>query len=277
MAIYGINGAALTTAYRTNGTQLSAAYDIGGNYIFPDLAPTPSVNWLDTAIATELPTYSVSGIKQGACTDGTYIYIISFASNAYTNGTFVKYKISDGSISTVAFDGSTDFGHGNDMCYNPNNNHIYVLCMSADGKIVELDTDFNVIAVRQFVDENGDPYYSYRVAFDKKNNTFVTGRASEFLVADQNFGFVRKITLSTPPTSTGQGCETDGDFIYRLQYNPGYILISGMDGASIKNVTCNISQEPEAIMYNWATGKYYVSRYEWGSATGHIYEVQLKA
>lgn len=275
MSVYDVNGNVLTSVYALDGSALASAFSLSGEQIFPD-GPTPPepIVWLDTAIATQLPSYPVRGVKQGACTDGTYIYIICFDSGEYTSGKFVKYKISDGSYTTTTFDGSINFGHGNDMCYNPNNNHIYVLCMTQDGKIIELDTSFNVLATHYFTDEQGEPFYSYRVAFDRKTNCFITGTAYKFIVSDQNFNWVSSIDLTEPPQATGQGCETDGDYIYRLMYNPGYIIVNDMTGALVKTINHTIPVEAEAIMYDWATGKMYVSRYT--DATGYIYEVQLK-
>lgn len=266
MSIYNKGGDAIVTAF-SGAYAITSAFDKTGSKIYPV--------WRSAATAKALPSFPVNGVKQGACTDGTYIYLICFDSGEYTSGKFVKYTIADGTYTTTTFDGSIDFGHGNDMCYNPNNNHIYVLCMTQDGRIIELDTSFNYVATHYFTDDLGDPFYSYRVAFDRKTNRFITGGAYKFIFADQDFQWVSNVNLTEQPSATGQGCETDGEYIYRLMYNPGYIIVNDMTGALAKTLTHEIPVEAEAIMYDCYTGKMYVSRYT--DAAGYIYEVGLKS
>lgn len=273
MSVFSLNGQSLNAVYALNGSPLQAAYNIGGDLIFPHTPVDPSV-FLDTAVVTALLSISVSGIKQGACTDGTYIYQIVFDSSAYTSGKFIKYKISDGTYTTTAFDGSVNFGHGNDMCYNPNNQHLFVACMTSDGKIIELDTDFNVIATRYLVNKDGNTYSVWQFCFDRKTNHYLSAHGSNYLVYDQNWNFLSYFDMPTHPDATAQGCETDGDYIYRITYNPNYIDVATVSGQYVKTISLPVSGEPESIMYNWTTREYYIGR---NVSSGIFSKVQLKA
>ena len=80
--------------------------------------------------------------------------------------------------------------------------------------------------------------------------------------------------MPTAQEATSQGMETDGNYIYRLTYNPNYVDVATIDGSYVKTIPLPVSGEPEAIMYDWTTGKYYFSM---NKASAFFYEVQLKA
>lgn len=273
MSVFSLNGQALNTVYALDGSPLQAAYNLGGDLIFPTTPVDPSV-FLDTAVVTALPSISVSGIKQGACTDGTYIYQICFDSSAYTSGKFIKYKISDGTYTTTAFDGSVDFGHGNDMAYNPNNGHIYVCTMKDDGSIVELTTSFEYVATHYVVGRTGNSYKVWQIAFNRNENQFISAFGNGIAVYDQNWNYLSYFAMPTHPDATAQGCETDGDYIYRITYNPNYIDVATINGLYVKTISLPVSGEPESIMFNWSTGEYYIGR---NVSSGLFSKVQLKA
>lgn len=272
--IYDINGVPLASVYAVDGTELDEAYNLDGEQIFPDTPPTPTPVWLDTAVVTALPSISVSGIKQGACTDGTYIYQIVFSSNQYTSGVFVKYKIADGTYTTTSFDNTIDFGHGNDMAYNPNNGHIYVATMKADGSVVELDTSFGYVTTHYLVNEQGETYWVWQLCFDRKTNRFLSADTAGMMVYNQNMEYLTYFSMPTHPSATGQGCETDGDYIFRITYNPNYVDVATITGEYVKTISLPVTGEPESIMYNWANGEYYIGR---NVSSGLFSKVQLKA
>lgn len=267
--VYDKNGTSFSSAYSKDGTSLQSVFAIDGTEIeFSE----PPVEFLDTAIVSALPSISVSGIKQGACTDGTYIYQIVFDTSAYNSGKFIKYRISDGTYTTVSFS-TRDYGHGNDMCYNPNNQHIYVACMTDDGAIRELDTDFNFIASHTLLKGDGTPETVWQFCFDRKTNRFLSAQSGYFQIYDQSFNYLGQFLMTPHPDATGQGCETDGDFIYRITYNPNYINVATVDGTFVKTMNLPGGGEPETIMYNWETGEYYISR----NVTSNFFsKVQLK-
>ena len=272
--VYDVNGVVLTEAYSSNSTLLPSVYDINDVEI-PFTTPDPSV-FLDTAVITALPSISVSGIKQGACTDGTYIYQICFDSSSYTSGKFIKYKISDGTYTTTSFDGSINFGHGNDMLYNPNNQHIYVACMTDDGAVQELTNTFEYVTTHYVIGQSGSTYKVWQFCYDQNTDriyiTNLKNGVTGMSIYDQNFNLLSWVQIPTHPEATAQGCETDGNYIYRVTYNPNYIEVCTIDGEYVKTINNPATGEPETLSYNWDTGEFYLSKY---AASNFFQKIQL--
>lgn len=268
MSVYNISGTELPDAFSVSGSSLADVFDIGGNRIGFDTEPT----FLDTAVLTALSSVSTGGTKQGGCTDGQYIYQTSGNTSSYTYMNIIKYKIADGTYTTAGFNGTPNFGHANDMCYNPNNGYLYICTMFDDGSVIVLDSsDLSYVGTIYLTDENGAAYTVWQFCFDRDNNCFYSAHGSNYLVYDENWNYLRSIAMPAHPNATAQGCETDGDYIYRITYNPNYIDVAKVDGTYVKTISLPMSGEPEAIMYGW-DGKYYASR----NTTGTIfYGVQL--
>lgn len=265
MSIYNLAGNTANSAFNLAGESRAAAFKLNGDAI-------PLDAFLDNAVVTALPSISVSGIKQGACTDGTYIYQICFDNNNYTSGKFIKYKISDGTYTTITFDGTVNFGHGNDMCYNPNNGHIYVCCMTSDGAVIELDSSLQYVQTHYVIGKTGNTYKVWQFCFDRNKNHFLSANGSGMAVYDQNWNYIGWYAIPTHPNATAQGCETDGNYIYRITYDPNYIDVATIDGSYVKTINLPVSGEPEAIMFNWTNGEYYISR---TGASNFFFKVEL--
>lgn len=272
MGVYEVSGVGLEAAYSKDGVFLTDVYNRDGERIGMD---TPEPQFLDTAVISTLPNaFSASGTKQGACTDGTYIYVIS---GDFTNETYydlLKYRISDGNLTTQRFDGSqVNFGHGNDMAYNPSNGYLYICTMKSDGSVIVVDsTDLSYVGTIYLTNASGNPYAVWQFCFDRLTNHFLSVNGNSILVYDQSWNLITAILIPAHPSATGQGCETDGTFFYRVTYNPNLIdVIRLSDGTRVKTITNPMSGEPETMLYDWS-GNYYISR----NATSNIvYAVQL--
>ena len=266
MALFNKTGIIIKSAFGLPGAELPEVYDVEG-----DLVHTP--DFLPTAVLTALSNVPISGTKQGACTDGEYIYAINFTTNDVA-GVFIKYKITDGTYTTTPFDSSIPYNHANDMCYNPNNRHIYVAAMSSDGAVIEIDTDFNYVDTHYLLRPNNTPYKVWRLCFDQKTNRFMSdfGANDKMLIYDTNFNLVEQIFLSAIPSATAQGCETDGEYIYHIWYNPNLIHISTIGGTYVATMVNPMSGEPEEMMFDWIHKKYYINK----NTSGEVFwEVQL--
>lgn len=262
-SIYNYEGSAVKPAYAARGAQIRQAYALEGT-------PIPFDVFKDTAVLTTLGNVSVSGTKQGACTDGEYIYQIIIG----TSFSFIKYKIADGTYTTVSKGSSIPFNHGNDMTYNPNNGHIYVASMSSDGSVMELDKEFNLISTHYLVKGDGASYAVWGLCFDKNTGHFLSEIGNTTMgVYDQDFNFLGSFSMPAHPSATGQGCETDGDYIYRVTYNPNLIDVATIRGEYVATIANPMSGEPETMMYDWSDNKYYMNRNTSGSI---FYELGLK-
>lgn len=265
MSFYTIDGLASDSAYDVDGLALPDVYDINGNRIGPRFMPPA---FLDTAVLTALPTITVGGKKQGACSDGTYIY----QACADTPNYVIKYKISDGTFTYATFENS--FGHANDMAYNPNNGYLYICTMESDGSVIVLDsTDLSYVDTVYLVNGSGNAYAVWQLCFDQLSNRFLSVNGNNICIYDQSFNYITSIAIPTHPDATGQGCETDGYYFYRITYNPNYIdVIKLSDGTRVKTMSNPLSGEPETMMYDW-NGHYYINQYSTTQAL--FYSAQL--
>lgn len=270
MAVYDINGNELNSAYSLDGTPLSDIYDIEGNRLGFDEGG--GITWLDTAVITALTSISQSGTKQGGCTDGTYIYQCIGDSANHTYMKVIKYKISDGTYTVVKYDGTPNFGHANDMTYNPNTGYLYVCTMLSDGSVIVLDADdLSYVDTVYATGSTGNPYALWQICYDRDANVFYSGNGEITLVYDSNWDYVRSISTPAHPNATGQGCETDGEYFYRITYNPNLVDVCTVDGEYVTTISIPVTGEPEAIMYDW-NGHYYFSR----NANGDMfYNIQM--
>lgn len=275
MSIYGIDGTELNSAYSVDGTSLSYVYDVDGNQIGFDGGGDEPIerSWLDTAVITALPTISVTGVKQGGCTDGEYIYQCSGDSSNYSYMTIIKYKISDGTYTSVTYNGTPNFGHANDMTYNPNTGYLYICSMLSDGSIIILDADdLSYVDTVYIVNSSGNPYKVWQICYDRLKNVFYSSASDGVCVYDASWNYVRLIPMVSQVSATAQGCETDGEYYYRITYNPNYIDVCSLeDGNRVATITNPVTREPEALMYDW-NGNYYFSGYNTPSL---FYRIQL--
>lgn len=266
--IYDASGDIVYHGYDKPGDIDQTLFDSEGNPLFN------SVTFLDSAVLTALPSCSVSGIKQGGCTDGEYLYQTSGDSANYTYMRIIKYEIADGTYSYVQFDGYPNFGHANDMAYNPNNHCLYIPTMLADGSVIVLDaSDLSYVKTLYFKLANGDPYTQWQLCFDRVSNHFLSAKGHDsILVYDENGEYLDTISVSLHPSATAQGAETDGTYYYRLCYNPNEIdIIRLSDGERVMTMPFTMSGEPEGIMYDWQ-GNFYISKYTNGDV---FYRAQL--
>lgn len=278
--VYDVNGNILNTGYAIDNHTLTSVYDINNEEIYfdeptPPIYPTPPdpEYLLDTAVLTVMPSGNITGIKQGACTDDEYIYQICFDSSAYTSGKFVKYKISDGTHTETTFDGSIDFGHGNDMLYNPITDHIYVATMKNDGSVIELTKNFEYVRTLNLINYNGQNYAVWQFCYNRNTNRIYSTHGSKMNIYDSSFNYLSAMDMPADLSATAQGCETDGKYIYKVTYNPNYFQVMLVDGSFVKTITNPATAEPEDLIYNWTEGKYYLNRHNANSAT--FSQVQL--
>ena len=212
--IYNYQGNSITEAYSLD----FRVYEV---YTIDGIRQNIDRDFFDAAILSALSgNINVSGNKQGACTDGVYIYQTSGDATNYTYMNIIKYKIIDGTYTVKTFNGTPNFGHANDATYDPNTGYIYICTMLEDGSIIVLDAD-TLDYVKTVYAKNADnnPYYVWQICFDRINNCFYSSSGSGIASYDENWNYINTIQASPHPSATSQGCETDGTYIYRVTYN----------------------------------------------------------
>jgi len=270
MSVYKKDGMQVGAVYRLDGTQiLDYAYRLDGSEI-------PLANFRPTAVVSQLGSIKISGIKQGGCTDGTYIYQTCGDTANYTYLDILKYKISDGTYTTKHFvQSEVDFGHANDMTYNPNNNRLYIPTMYADGSVIVLNaSDLSYVETLTIINANGNPFRCWQLCFNRDTNEFLSPANTKVYFYDQNLHLLRSVDI--PPLPDGydwQSAETDGEFIYRLAY-PNSVFVYTVSGDYVATIALPISGEAESIMYDWH-GHFYIGKYTMGNETDLFYSVIL--
>ena len=265
--LYDYQGDSVSGVYTLNGSRIYEVHDLNGTMY------NLRGDFLDTAVLTALSgSVSSTGDKQGGCTDGEYIYQASGDASGYTYMNIVKYNISSGSSTSVAFSGSPNFGHANDMTYCSYDDCIYICTMLADGSIIALDAaTLNYVKTVYAKNANNEPYYVWQICYDRLTNRFYSASGNGFAIYDKDWNYLSTMQVPTHPSATSQGCETDGTYIYRVTYNPNLIDVMTVDGEYVTTITNPMEGEPETLMYDW-NGNYYLNK----NANGTIfYRTQL--
>lgn len=270
--IYDVEGNALFSVFDVDGEPLVQCYDVDGTAIEVDIPA-----FLDTAVLTALPNVYIGGVAQGSCTDGEYLYQCVGDSTHYTYMQIVKYKISDGTYTIQRYEGTPNFGHANDMAYNPNNGYLYIATMLSNGAVVVIDaTDMTYVDTIYAKNGLDEPYAVWQICFNRDTDEFLSAYNNDYYVYDQNWDLKRIISADARISATQQGCDTDGKFIYRVTYNPNRIDVVTMRGDKVKVITNPMSNEPEDIMYDW-DGHFYMSKHTSSAETSRtlFYATQL--
>lgn len=269
MSVYDVHANRITSVYQQDAKRPLYAFDLDGDQVWrygPDL--------LNACVLTALPPISESGTKQGGCTDGVYIYQTSGDSANYTYMKLIKYKISDGTYTVKRFDGTPNFGHANDMTYNPVDGYLYICTMLDDGSVIVINPDdLSYVKTVYVNDSNGNPYKLWQICYDRNTSQFLSAHGNQFLFYDNEWNYLSSIDFPTHPNATGQGCETDGIYIYRVTYNPNLVDVATMDGIYVKTMSNPMTGEPETMAYDW-DGHYYIIK---NSTTDVFYSAQLFA
>ena len=257
MNAYDIEGNAVDTAFSLIGEHRNDIFDMSGLRIGFDR------DWLANAASEQIAEISISGTRQGGCTDGEYIYQTSGDTDYYTSMTIIKYKIADGTYTTKTFSGTPNFGHANDMAYNPNTGYLYVCTMLSDGSVIVLDaSDLSYVETIYLKNASNESYKVWQFCYNRWEDCYYSAYSNNYLVYNNEWEYVKTIEMPSSQQATAQGCETDGQYIYRLTYNPNYIDVAKVDGTYVTTINLSTGgHEPEAIMCDW-NGKFYVSTHQ---------------
>lgn len=221
------------------------------------------LNLRDTASLIQLMNETgTSATMQGGCTDGEYIYYIYYNIN-----TFKKYNILTKESTSVTYESGL-YGHANDMTYNPNTGKIYVTYMDDPGKIFVVNpSDLSNESSFNLTDSNGNIIRAYGLAYDRKNNWYITADSGTnglnfSFFNGNNFSFIKTVTITRSESYTLQGIEVDGTYIYKTLWDStnhrNYVYVMDYDGNDVKVIELPDANEVETLMNDW-NGNWYVS------------------
>lgn len=224
----------------------------------------------------DLPGKDGYDVQQGACTDGTYAYmvlenqkILDDAGNQVSWD--VIYKIDMSTWEVVDQTEPLYLDHANDMTYNSKTNQLLVIhCYVNTNRISVIDAD-----TMEFVESFDIDYGMFSICYNESRDQYVIGIKStyDFAILDSDFKMVNNF-IGVDPGYTKQGMDCDDDYIYFVMYEDNSLLCYNWNG-----VYCGcyrlkgLPQESEA-MFN-TNGNYYVTFYQGGHMGGRVAKVEF--
>ncbi len=210
-------------------------------------------------------------ISQGACTDGTYMYVV--IRNGDDNQAVVyKYKMSDWSY--VSKTGTFNGGHCNDLVYDWPNHRI--LCLDANdtqGKTVAIDpVTMATSAGSDFA--NG----ATAIDYNRELGLYIHRYGSDLFMRDASLNLVKQGSRGDGLKMTTQGMGTDDDYFYfpnSPKNGEKYNMLAAYAWSDCKwkkNIEIPVSWESEG-MFEW-DGIYYVTYYR-SSNGAYIYKLDI--
>lgn len=265
--IYNVSGSAITEIYKKDGSQANIYFDVNGTAFETRDGELPTHEMRTEALTENLAgSVTANGIKQGGCTDGTYIYQCSGDITNFTYMNVIKYDIANATYTVQNYTRTdANFGHANGMAYNPNTGYLYVATMLTDGSVIVIDpSDMSIVGTVYVKDTDGTtPVTVWQLCYDRLGHRFITSIGNYFYFYDDNFQYLYRYPIETTPSATYQDCDTDGGYIYRITYNPNNIYVNRITGEYVGDMTSNIGGEPETIMYDW-NSHFYASKQDNG-------------
>lgn len=149
-------------------------------------------------------------IQQGACFDakGKYGYFVLRDKN--DNCSLVKYDLTTGEMVASSLDIGCD--HGNDACFNPDNNTVVISHCTQNPTLLSV-FDADTLELIRRVDTG---YSNSAVAYCPSRGLYVMMGGGHFRYLDADFKLVEQhATRVTPYTSQGIHC--DDHYIYRVE------------------------------------------------------------
>ena len=201
----------------------------------------------------------------------------------------IKYDMTSGK--TVATARNLQFDHGNGICYNPNNSHIYIAeggtLAGYPSAIMELDENLNYVTTINLAGVSN----VYSIAFN--NNAFyVLGKSSAgstcIYVVNQNYEIISSANIDAAYQAgyCAQGIAADDSFIYEITAcfdsykwkNNQKVNVFTLSGTYVGTWSIDVAKEVEDITID--NGTIYISTNEGNKTTiykSYFPNVTLKA
>ena len=213
-------------------------------------------------------------IMQGACTDGTYYYVVindGYSSNADSISCIRKYNLATGEL--VATFENLHIAHANDLCYNPVTNEIIAVHNNPVRQLISiLDADSLEFKRQVTLDLE-----IYAMAYDPFENCYWVGISYgyNFAKLDTDFKQIGNEYSGVETGYTKQGMDCDSKYVYFVQWDVNCILVYDKQGDFVKRIDLPAVTEPEPENIFHIGDVFYVG-YNSG-AGGAMYKVVLNA
>lgn len=149
-------------------------------------------------------------IVQGACMDNTGRYTYFILRDANDRCSMVKYDMETGTM--VASKADIGCDHGNDMCYNRNNQTVLVSHCTNQPMLISV-FDAETLELKERVNIG---YSCSAIAYHPERNLYVVMGGGAFRLLDEHFDLVKTIPTRSS-LYTSQGIHCDDNYIYRVE------------------------------------------------------------
>ena len=200
---------------------------------------------------------------QGAATDGTYFYnVLHKVVNDVQKVILARTKI-EGNMAenrrTALQSEVYELGHGNDLCYNPDDG--YIVLVNMEGKLLTLIDPETLTIIKTF-EATSLLGGAYAIGYCSARQRYVVAAGGMINILDRDFNLDRAIPIHEEPNYVGQGLDCDEDFIFMplspngTQTRNNVISVYSWEGY-LRTATLDTGSESETIM-NFG-GNYYIN------------------
>ena len=189
---------------------------------------------------------------QGGTHYGSSIYYIVISADESEQ---YLYTTNESALTTTLRNTYTTLGHANSMTCDQDGTLYVATGDATKGVAIIAISGYSQTGSIQLLDQNGDPYSPWSIAYDVKRNLLYSRVGNETVNVHHIDGsFVASRHLSQATSGTNQGMETDGEFLYLETSSPNQILVYDLTGKFIKSVSVGTSYEFEELVYDWKGG-----------------------
>lgn len=223
---------------------------------------------LNTKLVGACPAVGSLIVGQGACSDGTYVYIVNRTSDD-SGAVVYKYRLSDFTLvgQTVQFNG----GHCNDMTFDNDNNRVVLAHGQSEGKILTM-----IDAATMRVTGNVDiPVGSGAITYNANKKQYAISQGGTTLyIADPNFNVLKSFARSDKTGYTAQGMGSDDDYIYfpMSGSKDNILVVYDWNGNYVRTITVNTTMESESLFF--VNGTYYINFYKSYHLGSELYKLE---
>jgi hypothetical protein len=211
---------------------------------------------ISTLLTGSCPAEGDINISQGACSDGTYAYIINRTSDD-AEAIVYKYKL-DG-FKLVGRTERFSAGHCNDMTFDNDNGRIVIAHGQTEGTILTMVDASSMTVIGNVNIPKGSGAITYNAG---KKEYAVSQGGKTLWIADTDFNILRSFTRTDNTGYTAQGMGSDDNYIYfpMSGTKDNILVVYDWNGNYVRTITVKNSMESESLFC--VNGVYYINFYK---------------
>lgn len=195
------------------------------------------------AMCTRVVHYPIQdefNVKQGGCTDGTYIYIV-MQDQIKNSGNCVIMKLDPSNWEVVDISEPLPLEHGNSITYVPELNRFLVANLEPDNTRVSW-VDAKTL---KFIKSENLPYTASSLSWSQVRKQFAVSSSNKImLITDKDLN-VKESYYGLASNYTNQGYAVDDEYIYIVSNSNNAIHVCDWEGHWIETISIPVGSEFE--------------------------------